>query len=336
MLKIGLIGAGFMGDMHATCYAALENEGVKVTAVADVVAEKAQKLAECFGAKVFKDGASLIEQADVDIVDICLPTYLHAQHAVKAMKKNRAVFIEKPVCLKAAEAELLLETQKETKAVVMVGQCLRHWPEYMWLKETADSGRYGKIVSAVFTRLSSKPAWAWENWLHDVKKSGSMALDLHIHDVDFVRYLIGEPKDVKVRTARDPEGVIQHIITAYSFEGSDVMVCAEGAWYYPDSFPFSAGYRVKFEKATAVFDSGKDPSVTVYTNDEGIVIPEFDSQSGQKSQSKGNISSLKGYYNELKYFINRIKTNQPIETAPLSEGVLTLKLALRQIEEADK
>jgi hypothetical protein len=114
------------------------------------------------------------------------------------------------------------------------------------------------------------------------------------------------------------------------------MEYAEGAWYYPDSFPFSAGYRVKFEKATVVFDSNKEPSVTVYTNDDGIVIPEFEQKGEEKSQSKGNISSLKGYYNELKYFIDKIKTNQPVKTAPLSEGVLTLKLALRQIEEADK
>lgn len=336
MLKVGLIGAGFMGDMHATCYRALENEGVKITAVADVVNEKADKIAQGFGAKVYMDGESLIQRADVDIVDICLPTYLHARHAVMAMKKGRAVFVEKPVCLKADEGRLLLETQKETGATVMVGQCLRHWPEYMWLKETSDLERYGKIISAAFTRLSSKPSWAWENWLHDVKKSGSMALDLHIHDVDFVRYLIGEPKDIKVRTVRDEDGVIQHILTAYSFEGSNVMAYAEGAWYYPDSFPFSAGYRIRFEKATAVFDSNKEPSVTVYTNDNGIVIPEFEGKSEQNSQSKGNISSLKGYYNELKYFIDKVKTNQPVKTAPLSEGVMTLELALRQIEEADK
>jgi len=120
MIKVGLIGCGFMGGMHSACYNVIE--GVEVTAVADVRKEKAEEIAKVHGAEIFATGDELIANADVDVVDICLPTYLHTSHAVSAMKKGKNVFVEKPLCINREEAELLLKTEKETGAKVQVGQ----------------------------------------------------------------------------------------------------------------------------------------------------------------------------------------------------------------------
>ena len=100
MIRIGLAGCGFMGDMHAACYRALAELGVQVTAVADVRPEFAKKLADTYGAKLYDTAEDMIENADVDVIDICLPTHLHAKLAVQAMKKGRDVFLEKPVCIR--------------------------------------------------------------------------------------------------------------------------------------------------------------------------------------------------------------------------------------------
>ena len=94
MLKIGLIGCGFMGTMHANCYNAIE--GVQVVAVADLQREKAEALAKLSDAKIYSTGMELIENENVDAIDICLPTYLHAAHAEAAMRKVKNVFVEKP------------------------------------------------------------------------------------------------------------------------------------------------------------------------------------------------------------------------------------------------
>ena len=145
MLKIGLIGAGFMGSMHASCYAAL---GHPIAAVADLRPEKRQDMADKYGCAVYETGMELIEKADVDVIDICLPTYLHTCHALAAMEKVKAVFIEKPVALTVEEGESLIAAQKKTGAQVMVGQVIRLWDEYMWLKEAADDGRYGSSSPA--------------------------------------------------------------------------------------------------------------------------------------------------------------------------------------------
>lgn len=160
MIRVGLIGCGFMGGMHAACYAALAELGVKVTAIADDRPEFLAQMKEQTDAQTYESGMALIEQADVDVVDICLPTYLHTAHACAAMEKGRDVFCEKPVCLTEEDMQALLETKKRTGRKVMVGQVIRLWDEYAWLKKTVDAGTYGRVLSGVFQRVSSRPGWA--------------------------------------------------------------------------------------------------------------------------------------------------------------------------------
>ncbi|MBN1624469.1 MAG: Gfo/Idh/MocA family oxidoreductase [Clostridia bacterium] len=331
MLRVGLIGAGFMGGMHAACYKAL-GLNVKITAVADVVREKAEKIAGAAEAEVYDSGEKLIESADVDIIDICLPTYLHTEHAVNAMNKGLAVFIEKPVCLLPEEGELLLQTQKKTNGIVMVGHCIRFWEEYTWLKKAIEEELFGKVISAIFTRISPKPTWAWDGWLLDPDRSGSAALDLHIHDTDFIRSIFGEPRGVVSEAARDNNRAINQILTSYIYR--DKLVLAEGAWGYPPSFPFSMEYRVMFEHATAVYKSGSIPSLVVYESGGGVSTPEFKKEDIGTNVTGGNFSELGGYYNELKYFTEQIINQREIEEATLEESIKSFNLVIREIDNA--
>lgn len=324
MIKIGLIGCGFMGGMHSACYK--EIEGATVVAVADVRKEKADEIAAVHGAEVYASGMELIANADVDVVDICLPTYLHTEHAVAAMKAGKNVFVEKPICLNEDETELLLKTEKETGAKVQVGQVIRFWDEYVWLKEAYDEKRYGKLISAAFRRLSSYPTWAWDGWLHDAARSGSMALDLHIHDVDFMRYLLGEPDGLTSRAVRDEGGTIEQIFTIFDY--GDAAVSVEGCWDFPADFPFRAEFCVKFEKATVVNDAN---GLAVYPVDGGVIKPELTPSFEGNNDIGGNLSSLGGYYNELRYFIENLEAGKPLTVAPLIEGVRSAKLVYKEI-----
>ena len=326
MIKIGLIGCGFMGGMHSACYAALED--VKVVAVADLRADKAKEIADKHGATVYENGEALIANADVDAIDICLPTYLHTQHAVLAMKAGRNVFIEKPVALTREEGELLLATQEETGAQVQIGQVIRFWDEYVWLKEQIDSNAFGKLQSANFQRLSSWPDWAWDNWLHQANKSGSVAQDMHIHDVDYMRFVFGDPASFKTTVQRDGDGVIQHIYSNFTYDGN-VAVGIEACWDYPAGFPFTAGFRVKFENATVVNDAN---GLTVYQKDGTSYKPELKKACDLGNDIGGNISDLGGYYNELRYFVEQLNVKKPLTVAPLNEGVRSLNLILDEIE----
>ena len=118
MLKVGLIGCGFMGAMHANCYKNIE--GVELVAFADLRKEKAEELAAGTNATIYSDGKDLIASADVDIIDICLPTYLHAEYAMAAMDKVKYVFVEKPVALTVAEGKAMIEKSWSQKVTYMI------------------------------------------------------------------------------------------------------------------------------------------------------------------------------------------------------------------------
>ncbi len=327
MLKVGLIGCGGMGSIHAECWLAL-GDRVRLAAIADPCQEKVKKYAGRSAAQIYKTGSALLEQADVDIIDICVPTYLHAVLAAEAMEQGRHVFIEKPVCLCEEEAQLLLDTQKKTGVCVQVGQVIRFWDEYAWLKNEIDKGTYGKVVSATFNRLSARPKWSWEDWYNDYTKSGTMALDLHVHDADFVRYLMGrEPDKVDSRAVRDRYGIIQQIYAVYNF--GDTVITAEGGWNYPDNFPFAMGFRIRLEKALVILNN--DGVMTVYLENGDKFHPEIHKEFEADTDIGINVSSLGAYYNELRYFTKMIESGDIEEIAPLCEAVESARLVWKEI-----
>ena len=332
MIRVGILGAGFMGGMHGACYQALAELGVQVAAIADVRPGWAEKLAAKLGggAAVYDDGMRLIDEADVDVVDVCLPTDLHVRYAAAAMKKGRAVFCEKPVCFTDEDMALLLKTRRETGVPVMIGQVIRLWTEYAWLKQTVDAGTWGRVLSGVFQRVSSRPGWASENWLHTPSRSGGVAVDMHVHDVDFVRYLLGEPDRVHAEAYRDRSGLIEQIFAVYGY-GSDTAVAIEAGWDFPAAFPFSASYRVKLEKATVVFEGGR---LTVYPNEGEPFQPELPKAFEAENDIGGNLSSLGGYYNELRYFIEGLQGKNDLSVAPPEEAIASVRLVKREIEAA--
>ncbi|MDF2668823.1 MAG: oxidoreductase [Paenibacillus sp.] len=331
MIKIGIAGTGFMGNMHAECYKALAGTAdFQVTAIADVDSERAAKLAEQFGAQTYSSVEEMLEHGDINTVDICLPTFLHTDAALKAMDKGYNVFIEKPVCLNMEEAAQLLSKQQQTNTRVMVGQCIRFWPEYKRLRELIDNRTYGSVISGVFRRISPRPEWAWQEWLHDPSRSGSAALDLHIHDVDFVRSVLGNPDRIQTEIVRRQEANV-HIHSLYRY--GDVVISLEGGWDYPSGFPFEMAYTVQLEQATAVFSSKATPSLTIYEAGGRVIEESFDSGADTADEKRtGNISSLGGYYNELNYFLQAIQHNRAIEEATLQDGCDSVELLYRALK----
>ena len=327
-MNIGIIGAGYMGGMHMACYQALEELGVRVTAVADSNLDSAKRLAAQVNAEVFSSGFELIDKANVDAVDICLPLHMHTSNTVYAMEKGVSVFCEKPVALQDEELDLLLKTKRNTNVKSMVGHVVRFTPEYVYLKEAVENNLFGKLVSGVFQRVSAHPGWTSGNWIHNPKFSGGVAIDMHIHDVDFVRYLIGEPDRIQSAAYRDKDGLIQQIISLYSY-GTDIAVSLEAGWDYPAEFPFDANYRVKFEDATVLF---KNNVLTVYPNSGNPYQPELAKFSGTNSSAQGNISDLGGYYNELRYFVEGLQGKNDLSAATLEDAVAAIRLAKREIE----
>ena len=334
-MRIGVIGCGGMGTTHYLSLKALSSQmDVEVAALADCRKEYLDKASSYFpDAKTYSYGMELIEKEKLDIVHICLPTYLHVSHAVAAMEQGMHVLVEKPVCLTAEEGKQILEAEERTGRKVMVGQVVRSFDEYRYLKQVYDDKTFGCLKSIVMQRISGDVQWGFEDWFHDEKKSGSVVLDLHVHDLDFLRHMLGEPDSFDVRATAFDNGMINQIITTYEF--GNVFVTAEGIWDVSPSLAFRAGFRACFEEATVVFDGASNPSLTVYKKDGTVETPEFSPEYVMDDNTAGiNVSNLGPYYTEIKYFVKCVMEGKPVEVAPLTEGVKSVELALKEWEAA--
>lgn len=330
MIKVGICGAGFMGGMHAACYSALP--GVKIAAVADGRKAFATKIAKPHRAKTFARAKDLIAQADVDIVDICLPTYLHAEYVLLAAKRGVSCLCEKPLSRTLAQADRMVKAVEKFGITFMVGHVIRFWPEYVVLKKYVDTKSLGKLQALSMVRVSPHPTWAWRNWLSRGALSGSAALDLHIHDADYVRYLLGEPAALhSVGTGKPTPW--DYIFTCYRYP--NVAVCAEGGWNLPPGYPFEMNFRAVFEKGTLFYSSVTTP-MTLYRRSGRNTLVKVPEPKVKAGGGGGNISSLGGYFNEIQYLVNCVKRGRKPETATVGDARDSVALALREIASATR
>ena len=321
MIKVGLLGAGYMGRTHIEVYKLISlMYDVKVAGVCDIRPDKAGKCAKIHNAKIYESAEDMINDPEIDVIDICLPTYLHFKYAKESIKKGKATFIEKPVVIDLNEGYELLALQEKYNTPVMVGQCVRLWPSYTYLKKVYDEGTYGKLKRLSLRRNSTRPLWGWEDWYSDSSKSGSALFDLHIHDIDYLRYLLGEPEEIH------PFGNANYIKSILTFKNTLCEI--ENGWDFPKAYSFTTGFRADFEKATLTL-SGRE--IDIYEESGRLlqVTPDNDYEDERMGEK---ISSLGGYFYELKYFYDCLLNKKEIEIATLSESIKSIELIYKEKE----
>lgn len=328
MLKVGLCGLGFMGKMHAACYAAIPD--ARIVAVADVQPNIAREVAAKHGAAVFSSARQLITRAPVDVVDICLPTYLHCENTLLAAKRGVDCLCEKPLARDPAQANRMVKAVRAAKIKFMVGHVIRFWPEYQVLKRYADEKPLGPLVSLELRRFGEMPVGS-KGWFRKPALSGGAALDLHIHDVDYVLYLLGKPKSLdSVGVHRG--GSWNQIATHYHYPG--VGVSAAGGWWdVPD--PFEMSFRAVFAKGILCYSSKNQPLISYEKGKPPARVNVPQPKTGAV-QAGGNISSLGGYYNEVKYFVDCVKAGRAPETATAEDARDAVALVFREMASAQK
>jgi predicted dehydrogenase len=187
MVRVGLVGCGFMGQMHATVHGLLQNS--QLIGVFDASRERGQAFVDKHHTKYFQDFESLA--AECDVIDICLPTYRHCEFTVTAAALKKHVLCEKPMALNMDEARTMKEACEKADVRLMIAHCIRFWPEYALLKQIAITGHLGDILSLNLTRYGEFPHWGSNNWLADESRAGGGALDMHIHCwVNLRRFLV--------------------------------------------------------------------------------------------------------------------------------------------------
>lgn len=305
MLKIGIVGFGFMGRMHFDNYLQLIEEGapVQLTAICDLRIEElknakasgnmntAREVYDLSAYRLYDNLEAMIASEELDAVDLAVPTYLHAEMACRLLEHGIHVICEKPMARHSEEARRMVETAERTGKKLMIAQCLRFWPAYEYLKECVESGRFGQATEGYFYRGSGAP----KNWYMKEELSGGCLLDMHIHDTDMIHYLFGKPSKVSALGRNVLPGSGYDMVSTHYFYPDGKVVNAQADWTLEGDFGFYMGYRVNFEGGNLVFDGSK---VKVNPND----APGYDAE----------LPGHSGYYGELKYFLDAVLHDRPI------------------------
>jgi predicted dehydrogenase len=285
MVRIGIVGIGFMGRIHYLAGQRLT--GAKVVAVCS---RDKKKLAgdwsttrgnfgpepgvvDLSGVKKYEALDAMLADPEIDLVDVCNPTHLHPDTATAALKAGKHVLVEKAIALTPADADRMLAAAKTAGKLLMVAHVLPFFPEFRFAADAVRGGQHGKLLGAHFTRVIAKPDWSAE--IADASKTGGPAVDLHIHDTHFIGLLAGVPRAVYSTGLVDEAGAVNYLTTQYLYgPGGPSVTCSSGAVAMPGR-PFIHGFEIYLEMATLSHDSRATP-LTLYTADGKTSQPQFE------------------------------------------------------------
>ncbi|MCG3178454.1 MAG: Inositol 2-dehydrogenase/D-chiro-inositol 3-dehydrogenase [Phycisphaerae bacterium] len=307
MVRVGIVGLGFMGTAHFGYYSA--NPKARIVALCDRIQARREGDFSGVGGNLSASGGKgvdlskiasyakpeqLIADPNVDLVDICLPTDLHAKYAVLALKAGKHVINEKPMALTVADCDKVAAVAARAKGAYMVAQCIRFWPQYAVARQIVASGRLGPLKTIFLERLAPTPRYSTQQWLLNAKRSGGAAFDLHVHDVDYANYLAGVPTHVSAVGYKGESGGFDHV-TATLVYPKGVVATVRGGWTYPDKWSFEMAFTIECAKGTIHWRMTSGQPMTVITNNK-VETPK--------------VASSDGWAEELKYLVNCIEKKQ--------------------------
>lgn len=256
-MKIGLIGYGFMGSVHAAAIGQIP--GVTLAAVASrtrpsedgPVRGNLDLKAGPLPASVHwtPDWKHIVDDPEIDAIDICLPTHLHKQVIQRAFASGKHVLCEKPMALTPDDCAELLALADASGRTFMIAQVLRWMFPYQYALEFVHTVGIDAVTSCTLQRSTGYPQWS--QWLGKKEVSGGAILDLLSHDLDQVLQWFGDPQTVSGVSI----GEVDTMRAAMQY-GSGLQVIVEGGWMHPE-VTFSASYIIETKDAKVTLADGK-------------------------------------------------------------------------------
>ncbi len=321
MLKVAIIGAGTMGGEHARCYNNIPE--VEVTAIVDIILEKAQALAVPYNAKTFSDWEAMIKECQFDIVDVCVPTTVHKDFVLKAVEADKHIFCEKPLARTIRDGEEMLKAVEGRDKKFMVGHVLRFFPEFSNAKMIIDGGLIGEPKMVRTARGSHYPP---KEWYSDFEISGGPILDMIIHDFDFLRWCFGDVQRAyaKCLTFREDLGKLDYGLVTLRFKNrliSHTAVC----WAYPPG-TFKVNFEICGTEGMITFDSQR--AIPLMLSRTKIEPGKTDKVAVPSSPLFKNPYQL-----ELEHFIDCLKRDEEPRVSG-KDALESLRISLAAIESA--
>ncbi len=310
MIKIGLVGTGYISGVHA--FAAKDVKNVSITSVFGRDKNKAKKFAEEFGIPNYYDNYNTFLDSDIDAVIISLPTTFHKDFSVEALNRSKHVLCEKPIALNIDDAIEMKNTAEKTGRILMAAHVLRFWPEYVAVKKLFQDESVGIIRKVYAYRFASLPEWSSNNWLLDQNKSGGVPVDLQIHDIDFIRWLLGESKKYYSAGIKNSDDLIINSSTVFQYEHATAV--AEAGYVLAKNFRFEMGFKIITDSVVLDYYNLREPTLLIEKASESSEAVQFE--------------NCNSYSNQISYFAECIKQNRKPEQIQLSDAIKSLQISL--------
>jgi len=228
MIKLGLIGAGRVARVHAQTIQKID--GASLVAIFDQEYAKASHLAGAFGGKAFEKIEDFWE-SPVEAVIVCVPIFFHKKFTLEAIRIGKHVLCEKPIAGNLSEAEEMMVGVEKAKIKFMVGHVLRFHPAFRWIKSLLQGGGLGSIRHIRASRVSGASSSSWEEWLLD-RPEGLGVLDLSIHDIDCLHWMLGKASSVMATGIINDRGNFLHMDMLFIYHHG-AKACIEGSFLVP-------------------------------------------------------------------------------------------------------
>lgn len=317
-MRMAIVGCGGLGGVHADCYARMSD--VTLVGVCDIEEERGRQMAEKVGCPAYTSFQDMLERSACDAVSITLPSDLHTSYAIQAAEAGKHVICEKPIALTLEDAAAMIDACERNGVRLFIGHVVRFFPEYAQMKSKVDDGSLGRIGVAHAKRIGAHPGAA-RSWYLDSGKSGGVVADLMIHDIDFMRWALGEVKSVYgLRKCGD--GI--DYATATLVFASGAIANLEAYWGYPG--PFTTAAELAGSAGVISCDSAKAKSLHI----RKAASDESGGRTVDVPQSPGYRSPFEL---ELRHFVDCIRDGrEPLVSA--HDAYKALEIAKAVIESA--
>ncbi|GAA0468112.1 Gfo/Idh/MocA family oxidoreductase [Alkalibacillus silvisoli] len=309
MLNVAIVGLGFIGKAHLDAYQKVK--GAQVHTICTRGSTGQGKMENQLNYDIVSDFNSVLNNPEVDIVDLCIPTYLHEEYILKAAKAEKHIICEKPLTLTEESAERIIQVIEESKVRLFVGHVLRFWPEYQALKGYIDQGKLENVDWFHAQRLGQSPSWS--DWFKDPNKSGGALFDLHIHDVDFAYSLFGSVESVYSAGQQNDQKAWSQVLTTLYFKNG-VKATIEASHKMPIGYPFTMSYRAQSPSKTLSYMMKAGENI----NDTETSKHTFEFFNGLGKESVAT-SKQDPFELELQYFVDCLNNKQSNDVIPNSE-----------------
>lgn len=330
MKNIVIIGAGMISGSHAAAIKSTAN--AKLCAIVDINESAAKKFATDYGCQYFTSIENMFENLSPDAVIICLPTFLHEKYVSVCAQHKVNVLCEKPVEMTVEATEKMMDSVKRSGIIFMVAQVVRFWPGYVEIKEMADSGQLGDIYMAYASRCSVMQTWG-NTWLCDPEKGAGAIQDMHVHDIDFLRYLCGEIDTVYCLANKDYTGCYNHAMSSLSFKNGQKAV-AEAAFTMQEGYPFTMSLKIAATKATVEFHYRAGYSI----GDRDEIDTELRIYQKSMEPVIYKPKQYDPYKKQFEYFLSCLENNVQPQIVPHEQNIEVIKAvcAIRESAETKK